>query len=191
MHNIAVVGGFASGKTTLSQGLVDRGYTRLSFAKYLKEIVSRIYNDGNPIDKAQTFEVTSLEGVRREITGRRLLQEFGQSVKAMDRDFWIRAMLLDMQYGEHSGGPFITDDCRFPYEADALRDNGFIIVKLEVPLVERLERYNRTYGTWPTSNEITHPSEMEVENIIWDYCIDGEKSPQEVIDRVYQIGMEA
>lgn len=181
MRDLAIVGGFAAGKTTLSEGLVQQGYIRVSFARYLKEICAAVYNGGRPIEKAQTFEVTGLDGWVRTITGRRMLQEFGQSVKAMDRDFWVKAMLNDILNGEHSGGPFITDDCRFPYEADALRKAGFLIVKLDTPIDVRIQRYFDTYGVYPTAAEIVHPSEIELVDIQCDAVIDGEMSPKEIL----------
>lgn len=187
-RNLAIVGGFAAGKTTLSEGLVQQGYIRVSFARYLKEIAANVYNGGRPIEKQQTFKVTGLDGYEREITGRRLLQEFGQSVKDMDRDFWVRAMLNDIEHGEHSGGPFVTDDCRFPYEADALRKVGFTIIKLEVPVDTRIRRYFDLYGVYPTPAELVHPSEIELVDIHYDYEIDGEKDPKEILAEVYSIG---
>lgn len=187
-RSLAIVGGFAAGKTTLSEGLVQQGYTRVSFARYLKEICAVVYNGGKPIDKSQEFTVHDLDGYERTITGRRMLQEFGQSVKAMDRDFWVRAMLNDIENGEHSGGPFVTDDCRFPYEADALRKAGFIIIKLETPLDTRIRRYYQTYGTYPTPAELVHPSEIELVDIHYDYEIDGEKDPKAILTEVYGIG---
>lgn len=187
MKNLAIVGGFAAGKTTLSEGLVQQGYIRVSFARYLKDIVANVYNAGKPVQKNDVFKVTDFNGSVREITGRRLLQEFGQSVKQMDRDFWVRSLLNDIRYGEHSGGPFITDDCRFPYEAEALRGDGFIIVKLDTPIDTRIQRYYDTYGIYPTPAELVHPSEIELVNIHPDYVIDGEKTPGEILVEAMEI----
>jgi len=188
MRNIAIVGGFAAGKTTLSEGLVQHGYTRVSFARYLKEIVANVYNYGKPIEKSHYFTVYGLDGVERRITGRGLLQEFGQSVKAMDRNFWIRAMLNDINYGE-SGRPFVTDDCRFPYEADALREAGFKIVKLDTPLDTRIKRYHQTYGVYPTPAELVHPSEIELVDIVPHYTLDGEQDPKTILLDAMEIAL--
>lgn len=183
MRNIAIVGGFGAGKTTLSDALVDKGYTRVSFAGLLKEMAARAY--GGEIDKGRTYFVTDLQtGIDREISGREILQELGQSVKAMDRDFWINALVNDIEAGRYGSNPWVTDDCRFPYEAKALRGVGFLIVKLNVALPVRLERYKTNYGRYPTSKELIHPSEMELEDIEVDYEINGENPPAYVRDAV-------
>lgn len=188
LRSLAIVGGFASGKTTLSDGLVGLGYTKVSFARYLKEICANVYNGGRPIDKYAEFVVTGPDGEPREISGRRMLQEFGQSVKAMDRNFWVRALLNDISSGEYGDGPFVTDDCRFPYEADALAEAGFIIVSLDTPIVERIVRYHNTYGVYPTRDEMLHASETEIAGIAYDYKIDGRENMDAILRRAYAIG---
>lgn len=186
MKNLAIVGGFAAGKTTLSDGLVQQGYTRVSFARYLKEIAARAY--GGTIDKVLDYDVVSLDGTRRSISGRALLQELGQSVKAMDRDFWIEVLLNDIEDGSYGDGPFVTDDCRFPYEAEELRNEGFVIIKLDTPVDVRIRRYNDVYGRYPTPSELVHPSEIELVDIVPDFVIDGEKEAKAVLAEAYAIG---
>ena len=191
MRNLAIVGGFAAGKTTLSDGLVQQGYTRVSFARYLKEIAQRVYGCGEPIDKVGHYYVTDLEtGQDREISGRQLLQELGQAVKAMDRDFWINSLLNEIDDGLYGAGPFITDDCRFPYEARALRAEGFKIILLDTPLDVRIRRYETTYGRKPTPEELVHPSEIELVDIVPDFIIDGTQDPKDILVAAYKIGAE-
>jgi hypothetical protein len=188
MHNLAIVGGFAAGKTTLSEGLVQQGWTRVSFARLLKEMAARAY--GEEIQKNKTYSMRDLgSGETRGITGRRVLQELGQSVKSMDRDFWISSLLSDIRSGVYGNGPYVTDDCRFPYEADALRLRGFVIVRLDVPLDTRIRRYYATYGNYPTPAELVHPSEIELVDIEVDHVINGEQDPKDILMEVYKIGM--
>lgn len=187
MRNLAIVGGFAAGKTTLSDGLVQQGYTRVSFARYLKEIVANVYNDGAPIGKTDEYDVVDLNGVTRTISGRQMLQEFGQSVKALDRDFWINSLMRDIRQGTYGFGPFVTDDCRFPYEAQALKDIGFLIVKLDVDLDVRIQRYEQTYGRKPTPEELVHPSEIELVNIVPHFVINGNQEPKAILGEAMRI----
>jgi len=181
MNNLAIVGGFAAGKTTLSEGLVQQGYTRVSFARYLKEIAARIYNEGVQLDKTGEYEVVSLEGVSHTLSGREVLQQLGQAVKALDRDFWIRSLFIDLDNGNYGDGPFVTDDCRFPYEAEALKSQGFMVLKLDVDLDVRIQRYSQTYGRRPTPEELVHPSEIELVDITPHFHIDGNRDPKDIL----------
>lgn len=185
--NVAVVGGFAAGKTTLSDGLVQQGWTRVSFAKYLKDIAAYVYGNGLNISKDEHFTLRNMDGTTRMASGRTILQELGQTVKAMDRDFWIRVLQSDIYNGLYGTGPYVIDDCRFPYEADALKDMDFIIVKLDTPLDTRIRRYFQTYGIYPTPAELVHPSEIELVDIVADYIIDGEKEPKAILAEVYAL----
>ncbi len=182
MKNLAIVGGFAAGKTTLAAGLVQQGYTRVSFARYLKEIAATVYNGGKEIGKTDSFLVADLEGDVHSISGRELLQRLGQSVKSLDRDFWITSLLSEITNGSYGDGPYVTDDCRFPYEADALKDEGFDIIKLDTPVETRIRRYEETYGRAPTAAELVHPSEIELVNIVPDMTLDGTWEPKRLLE---------
>lgn len=187
MRNLAIVGGFAAGKTTLSEGLVQQGYTRVSFARLLKEMAARAY--GEEIQKNHDYVMSDLvTGASRVISGRRVLQELGQSVKNMDRNFWISSLINDIKNGNYGPEPYVTDDCRFPYEAEALREQGFVIVALDTPLDTRIRRYHATYGYYPTPAELVHPSEIELVDIAVDHALDGEMSPKEILTEAYKIG---
>ena len=179
--NVAIVGEFASGKTTLANTLIENfGFRRVSFAGRLKEMAAAVYESGSVVDKAKEYEVWPLDSEDSfDISGREVLQQLGQSVKSMDRLFWVRWLLNDIDAGKYGDGPFVTDDCRFVYEADALRDRGFVIVRVMTPLKTRMQRYELTYGRVPTETEMNHPSETEVQNIEWDILLDG---TQPVVD---------
>lgn len=177
MRSVAIVGPFASGKTTLADYLVEHhGYTRVSFAKRLKEVAAAVYNGGLPIEKNLMYPVVK-EGIGGiELSGRAILQELGQSVKALDEQFWIRWLLSDIDAGEYGDGPFVSDDTRFPYEADALRARGFQIARLSTPIHVRMARYLDLYGRHPTVEEMNHASEVETSKIEADFTIKGTAS---------------
>lgn len=178
MKNIAITGRMASGKTTLSDLIVSHGrYERVAFAGRLKELAAQVYGGGRPVDKAETYEVTHEEtGMTEFLSGREVLQQLGQSVKSLDRDFWIRWLLADVAGRK---GPFVLDDLRFPYEAEALRAEGWLIVKLDVPSVVRAQRYAFLYQRPPTDSELSHPSESGVDSIDPSYVVDWQQDPKE------------
>lgn len=196
MKNVAVVGEFASGKTTLADKLItEYGYRRISFAGNLKKAAALVYDPTRPgvagyIEKTAMYRIWPLDEPQPiEVSGREILQRFGQSVKQLDRLFWIRWLMNEVDEGLHGDGPFVIDDCRFPYEADALRDRGFVIARIVTPTDTRMERYENTYGRRPTSAELSHPSEVEVQSIRWDVLLDGSLMPdalaRSLADRLY------
>ena len=169
--NIAVVGQFAAGKTTIANALIEEYcYTRLMLANGIKQMAARLYNGGDPVAKNGYYDVTDVAGDPLKLSGREVLQELGQVVKSFDRDFWLRWLEADMRENE---GPFVIDDCRFPFEADYLRERGWVIVKVETPNLIRMKRYEKTYGRMPTETELNHPSETEVPLIVPDLRVDG------------------
>lgn len=190
MYNVAIVGKFGSGKSTLAERLVDHhGYTRVANAGALKQLAAMAYGE---IDKSQSYEITQIQTVnlgsnldyRQEevtfnVSGREILQGLGQVVKEFDRNFWLKAMMRD---AATKAGPFVCDDTRFPFEADFLRDNGWIIVKLYVPQEIRMERYKDIYGRYPTETEMNHPSETMTDDITEDLALSGTQSPEEIIE---------
>lgn len=188
MYNVAIVGKMGAGKSSLANHLVDvHKYTRVANAGALKALAAMAYG---PIDKSETYRVTRIpefawgnEYEEDEISGREVLQGIGQIVKEFDRDFWLKAMMRDIE--TKGNGPFVCDDTRFPFEADFLRSKGWIIAKLYVPKEVRAERYERLYGRVPTESELNHPSETEVDNIKEDIGLSGEDPIEELIEKLF------
>jgi hypothetical protein len=179
LRNVAIVGKFASGKTTLADRLIkDYGFTRISFAARMKQIASDVYAGGavgGAINKTGDYRVTSTDGLVKSRSGREILQFLGQVVKDLDRDFWIKYVAADIRAGVYGAGPYVIDDCRFPFEADYLRNEmNFVITKLDTDSTIRVARYERAYGRPPTIQELRHPSETQVEKIVVDLTIPGE-----------------
>lgn len=190
MYNVAIVGKMGAGKSSLANHLVDvHKYTRVANAGALKALAQMAYG---PIDKGGKYTITRMnqdtwaEGVPvyedHEVSGREILQGIGQTLKEFDRDIWLKAMVRDMATKQ---GPFVCDDTRFPFEADFLKNEGWIIVKLYVPKEVRAERYERLYGRKPTDEELNHPSETEVDNIAEDIGFSGESPIEEIVQGLF------
>lgn len=185
MTNIAIAGRFAAGKSTLSAQFIHLyGYTRGSFAERLKQVASDVYNGGRPIEKDGQYEVVDLTtGQPQILSGREVLQRLGQAVKSMDRLFWVRWFARD---AEQMFGPIVLDDLRFPYEADYLREHGWLIVKVETPERVRMERYRDLYGRYPTASEMSHESETSVDLIEPHLIVSGDGDTFEAIQAILQ-----
>lgn len=189
MYNVAIVGKMGAGKSSLANHLVDvHQYTRVANAGALKALAAMAYG---PIDKSETYRVTRSfrnSGLdydhEQEISGRQVLQGIGQIVKEFDRDFWLKAMMRDIE--TKGNGPFVCDDTRFPFEADFLRDKGWVIAKLYVPKEIRAERYLSLYGRVPTEDELNHPSETEVDDIAEDIGLSGTDPIDVLVDQLFE-----
>lgn len=178
-RSVALVGRFAAGKTTAAMALCDEyGYSRVSMAANMKYIVAEAYGT---IDKAELVPVMHRDGTPYELSVREVLQKLGESVKDFDRDLWLRWLLRDI---EVMPGPLVMDDTRLPFEVDALRERGWLIVKIEVPEIIRMERYRALHGRLPTEAEMAHISEMSIDTILPDMYVNGELPPELIADEI-------
>lgn len=178
MKNVALFGNMYAGKSTLAAALVDAGYVKLSFAGPLKNIAAMAYGE---IDKTQDYETTSVDypiatTEKYKIvhkSGRQLLQEIGQTIKEVDKDFWLKVFFRDAKnYGDM---PLTVDDGRFMFEFEALKEQGWLTVGIMVPETIRDMRAVTINGRPPTPEERNHASEIEVPDIIakCDIVVDG------------------
>ncbi|MFB7479561.1 hypothetical protein ACFUEM_08575 [Streptomyces anulatus] len=148
MGNIGIIGRARAGKDTAGQWLVDnRGYRRIGFADPLKEAALKLDpiigtdTDDLVVEGARLGETVRFWGWERakEIGDtRRILQELGAAVRAIDEDFWLRAAMKRVQEANESGVPAVITDVRYPNEAASLRRGGFHLVYIERPDVEQL-----------------------------------------------------
>lgn len=173
IKNVAIFGAMYSGKSTIAAALVDAGYVRVSFAGPLKNVASLAYGQ---VDKGKSYNVFSPDcGSVVSISGRQILQEIGEAVKDVDRDFWVKCFLRDSK--RYLDQPLVLDDGRFQFELEALRNEGYLIVAVDTPQEVRLARARMIMGREPTATEMNHRSEIEIPFIIHsmaDIVIDGQ-----------------
>lgn len=123
---IALTGVAGSGKSTVAGMLHDYGYTLVKFAAPLKAMI-----------RALGFGDEEIEGWRKEIpidflcgkTPRQAMQTLGTEWgrKCIGEDFWVNAWMQDARRFRH----VVVDDCRFPNEAQAVRQMGGVIWSIE------------------------------------------------------------
>jgi dephospho-CoA kinase len=153
----------AAGKSTIAAALEDAGYHRMSFAGPLKNIAALAYG---PVSKAEMYEVMPIAAGfdKHLVSGREILQDIGQYMKYVDRDFWMKCFLRDAE--RYDTMPLVVDDGRFLFERDLLRSNGWLIVGIDTEDEVRYDRYQTLYGRRPTEAEATHESERDVPQIV-------------------------
>ncbi|MFJ5103186.1 hypothetical protein [Streptomyces sp. NPDC088554] len=152
MGNVGIIGRARVGKDTAGQWLVDnRGYRRVGFADPLKEAALKL----DPIIQAEEtrgdwgdcdlriseavklFGWEAAKDTYPEV--RRILQELGASIRAIDEDFWLRAAMAKVRAANEYGFPAVITDVRYPNEADSLRRAGFHLIHIERPSVPHLD----------------------------------------------------
>ncbi|MCX4572298.1 hypothetical protein OHB41_03675 [Streptomyces sp. NBC_01571] len=146
MNDIAITGLARAGKDSVAARLVEaHGYVRVAFADRLKEAALK----ADPIVSAYgNNEDTMAETVRlSEIVNdygweaakdlypevRRFLQNYGQTVREIDPQFWIKAAGDAVRAAHAAGQPVVFTDVRYRNEADYLAANGFRIVRVIRP----------------------------------------------------------
>jgi hypothetical protein len=142
--HIAIGGRMQAGKTTCADHLVARyDYVRYALADPIKEIARAEFGwDG-----------------RKDVRGRRLLQELGTAGRNYDADLWLRR--FDQRFGARDTRPVVVDDLRLRREVDYLRALGFLTLRVVRPGTAARED--------PTLH--AHETETDLENVPFDLVI--------------------
>lgn len=106
-----------------------------AFADKLKECASTIlgvprfmFESGEFKESFTSLPLSNKEG--EPMTNREFLQYFGTEVgRSIDKDLWIKALMYS--YGRDKESHWIIPDVRFPNEADAIRNAGGVLWKIE------------------------------------------------------------
>lgn len=148
-RNIGLIGRARSGKDTAGRWLVEHGgYERVAFADPLKVAAWRIdpwicLNDWPQFARRLSDKVAgpaSWERAKDDYPEvRRILQELGAAVRALDEDFWLRLALEKTTDVNAAGAPVVITDVRYPNEAESLRRAGFTLVYISRPGVPHLD----------------------------------------------------
>jgi len=137
-HIIAITGKKFSGKTYLSNRLIDH-FTKqkktceiLSFATPLKNIMKEIsmYSEDIKNSECKIKMYTSIFGFQNIVdTPRRCLQILGSDIiRSRDYDFFVRKMEKNIKSCESDY--IIIDDLRFENEYNMLKDNNALVLKV-------------------------------------------------------------
>lgn len=129
---VAFTGLAGAGKSTAAAHLVNHhGYQRVRFAGPLKAMMAALGLTSEQIDGSLKETPCDLLGGK---TPRWAMQslgtEWGRDLIAPD--LWIRAWQHAVSQVP-AGVPIVVDDVRFPNEAEAVRTNGGVIVRIDRP----------------------------------------------------------
>ena len=155
---IAIAGKMASGKTTLADKLqaeledLDFRVARHSLATKVKEIGRDLF------------------GMKEK--DRRLLQKIGMKMREINPDVWIDYLnrTINQDLLEDKYDVAIVDDVRFVNEAKVFKQDGWLIIRLNIEEELQKARLQRTYPDWEVHwDSRGDPSETEVIEIATDF----------------------
>lgn len=160
----AFFGELACGKTTASEILVEEyEYTRLAFARMVREVCIDMLNAGRIREEPFTIE----EIDANKSVFRPLLQWVGTDLVRQytnQPNFWVDRLAERVA---DTDGPVVIDDLRFVNEAQALIDMDAVFARIVTPEYLRYERHlghrddltdDEKYEAWDKANG--HDSEQ-------------------------------
>lgn len=120
---IAICGKMCSGKTTLANYIMRTypGYQKYSFAGKVKELC------------VELFDMKKKD--------RTLLINFANKMRDIDPDVWVNQVLKQTKDKENC----IIDDVRYQNEVDALIEDGWKFIQLDVPYELQKQRIMKIY----------------------------------------------
>lgn len=177
---IGLAGYARSGKDTAAEALVAAGWKRVAFADTLREFLYRL----NPLvtwlkEPGMFYPAVLVEdrrlqdvideygwdGYKQTYWGdeiRQLLQRLGTEC---GRELISDTIWIDAALGKSEFDNVCITDCRFPNEAQAIKDRGGIVVRIERP------------GVGPAND---HPSEHALADWTFDHVIHNDGSIEEL-----------
>lgn len=150
----------------------------MSFADKLKEVASIVFDI-----KREDWNDSSVKASlvsNYNLTGRDILQKIGESFrKEISPDIWVNSLFSKydkLNYRTHFEDTIkpnlIITDVRMPNEAQAIKDRGGILIR-----VDRETRYK--------DNHISETALDDYDR--WDYVIDNNGTLEELIDKVKEL----
>lgn len=136
IRGVAILGAAGSGKSTLASKLVaelpavtDRRWERLSFAGPLKDELACMMAKTDWVSSKARVYRNAMDDPATKERYRPLQQAVGQFFRdSVDKDFWVKRLLGQMR--PYANRSYIVDDCRYPNEYEALKERGFLFVRL-------------------------------------------------------------
>jgi len=112
---IGFCGGIGSGKDTACEAAQEFGFTKVGFADHLKATCQ--FLTGHDYTLRETKDSEVLPGV----TGRKLLETIGQTMRNLDENFWVNKLF------ENHHENIAICDTRYPNEVEAIQAKGIVV----------------------------------------------------------------
>jgi dephospho-CoA kinase len=176
---IGLLGELRSGKNTVADYLTEYyNATQFAFATDLKNSFHRAYPHipANPKPRK----------------GYQLYGELKRYVYG--QDYWINLTLDDVKYAQIEGERFgyisedqpylpVITDVRYPNEAKRLKEEGYIIIKIETPLEVKIARAEAAGDNF-NPEDLNHESEKHIKDMPCDYAIFNGSTLENLYDNI-------
>ena len=156
IYKIAITGKMGSGKSTLAK------------------IIGRQLNGHITSFSTQIRKMLSLTNLPIE---RNILQKTGDFFRSFDKVVWVDMLLNEVKEVKQS---IIIDGIRYPFEAEKLKENGFVIIKIDSKDKLRRKRISErdqiqiSDDMWTIWN--AHPTETNLYEIEFNHIINNNES---------------
>ena len=151
---IALCGQLRSGKNLVANMLNEiEHFEEIAFAEGIWETIALLFPD--QYDKVNK--------------PRKLLQELGQGMRAIDADVWVKRLMQRAEKLKRHN--IVVTDLRQPNEFKALREAGFFIIRIESSIEARIARAEAN-GDKFNYNDLLHETEKHVSGFDVDYVIE-------------------
>lgn len=165
---IAVCGKMRSGKDTVSDYLVkEHKFTKFAFSDGIHKVGRLLFP--------------------REFYGaekpRKLLQDIGQHMRRVDPNIWVGFTFQQIEYV--NANFIVISDLRQPNEWQALKEDGFFIVRVNASDETRLER-SIAAGDNFTIHDMQHETEQHIDSFLVDFDIQNDGTLEELIPQIEQ-----
>lgn len=174
---IALTGKMRSGKSIAADYLSStHDFERLAFASKMKRIADELFegSDVYPTEYIEIGDPCPFDGERKQIARkpRRRYVDFGEAMRALDSQVWIRPVerLVNIYEDKRSTRGIVIEDLRLPDELEWAKDNGFTIVRVNASEEIRLARA-KDAGDDFSEEDMRHRTETCVNEFSVDYEI--------------------
>lgn len=181
MKLIALIGNKGHGKDTAAEPLIAAGYKQVRMADPLKAMMRALLHAWG-YDAGMIYRC--LEGDLKEWpcpalagqTPRHAMQTLGHEWRnTIAGDFWLMYFERALMEAKATGYPVVCTDIRYAHEADLIRRQGGVLVRVIRP-------------GW--SVDASHASEREVANIQWDYIVSNDSTVNELQNQIMEIAKQ-
>lgn len=179
---LGIVGFIGSGKGTVGDLLVEKGFHKDSFAAPLKDACSIIFGWPRELLEGDTElsrkwreepDAFWSEKFGKSFSPRLALQLMGTEAgrNVFHPDIWVVSLL-----NRAKGRDIVVTDVRFKNEVAHIQDNGGLIIRVKrgpEPLwFEDFARHNQSPEIYPRPDVDIHVSETDWIGCYWDYLIE-------------------